>query len=181
MDKITELNSYRRLRKAEGVLIETAINKDVEDCLRNGKSFSNIVQCNILLKTVNRKEKLIKDLNGKMQSLVITDTNLSNELTESYKVMSVVKRLEFKLKIFMETKSDEEATTRTESSNRPGVKLSKFELKRFSGDLLEWETFKETFGTAIEHNRDLTEIEKFTHLGGYLEETALQAIDAFSN
>ena len=70
-----------------------------------------------------------------MQSLVITDTDLSNELTESYKVVSVVKRLEFKLKIFMERKSDEEAT-RTESSNRPGVKLSKFELKRFSGDLL---------------------------------------------
>ena len=148
--------------------------------MRNGKSFSNIVQCNILLKTVNRKEKLIKDLNGKMQSLVITDTDLSNELTESYKVMSVVKRLEFKLKIFMERKSDEEAR-RTESSNRPGVKLSKFELKRFSGDLLEWETFKETFGTAIEHNRDLTEIEKFTHLHGHLEGTALQAIGAFSN
>ena len=180
MDKITELNSYRRLRKAEGVLIETAINKDVEDCLRNGKSLSNIVQCNILLKTVNRKEKLIKDLNGKMQSLVITETDLSNELTESYKVMSVVKRLEFKLKIFMERKSDEEAT-RTGSSNRPGVKLSKFELKRFSGDLLEWETFKETFRTAIEHNKDLTEIEKFTHLRGYLEGAALQAIDAFSN
>ena len=115
-----------------------------------------------------------------MQSLVITDTDLSNELTESYKVMSVVKRLEFKLKIFMKRKSDEEAR-RTESSNRPGVKLSKFELKRFSGDLLEWETFKETFRTAIEHNRDLTEIEKFTHLRGYLERTALQAIDAFSN
>ena len=38
MDKIAELNSYRLLRKAESVLIETAINEEVEDCLRNGKS-----------------------------------------------------------------------------------------------------------------------------------------------
>ena len=178
MDKIAELNSYRRLRKAESVLIETAVNEEVEDCLKNGKSFSNIVQCNALLKTVNGKEKLIEDLNGKIQSLLITDTDLSYELTESYKIMSAIRRLEFKLKIFMETKSDEE-TTRTESSNRPGVKLPKFEIKRFSGDPLEWETFKETFETAIEHNRNLTKIEKFTYLRGYLEGTALQAIDGF--
>ena len=78
----------------------------------------------------------------------------------------------------METKSDEE-TTRTESSNRTGVKLPKFEIKRFSGDSLEWETFKETFETAIEHNKNLKKIEKFTYLRGYLEGTALQAIDGF--
>ena len=101
MDKIAELNSYRLLRKAESVLIETAINEEVEDCLRNGKSFSNIVQCNVLLKTVNGKEKLIEDLNG-----------LGNELAESYRIMSAVRRLELKLKILMETKSDE-VTTRT--------------------------------------------------------------------
>ena len=178
MDKIAKLNSYRRLRKAESVLIKTPINEQVEDCLRNGKGFSNIVQCNALLKTVNGKEKLIEDLKGKLQSLLISDTDLSSELTESYKIMSAVRRLEFKLKKFMETKSDEE-TTRTESSNRTGVKLPKFEIKRFSGDSLEWETFKETFETAIEHNKNLKKIEKFTYLRGYLEGTALQAIDGF--
>ena len=178
MDKIAKLNSYRRLRKAESVLIKTPINEQVEDCLRNGKGFSNIVQCNALLKTVNGKEKLIEDLKGKLQSLLISDTDLSSELTESYKIMSAVRRLEFKLKKFMETKSDEE-TTRTESSSRTGVKLRKFEIKRFSGDWLEWETFKETFETAIEHNKNLKKIEKFTYLRGYLEGTALQAIDGF--
>ena len=59
-----------------------------------------------------------------------------NGLTESYKIMSAVRRLELKLKIFMETKSNEEIT-RTESSDRPGAKLPKFEIKRFSGDPLE--------------------------------------------
>ena len=128
-DKIAELNWYRRLQKAENVLIETAITEEVEDCLRNGKTFSNIVQCNVLWKTVNGKEKLIEDLNGKIQSLLVSDTDLSNELAGSYKIMSAVRRLEFMLKIFMETKSDEE--TRTKSSNRTGVKLPKFEIKIF--------------------------------------------------
>ena len=81
--------------------------------MRNGKSFSNIVRCNVLLKTVNAKEKLIEDLNGKIQSLSISDTGLRNGLAESYKIMSAVRRLELKLKILMETKSDE-VTTRTE-------------------------------------------------------------------
>ena len=47
------------------------------------------------------EKKLIEDLNG-----------LGNELAESYRIMSVVRRLELKLKILMETKSDE-VTTRT--------------------------------------------------------------------
>ena len=112
------------------------------------------------------------------QDECLLGTDLSNELTESHKIMSAVRRLEFKLKIFMETKSDEE-TTRTERCTRPGVKLSKFEIKRFSGDPLEWETFKETFETAIDHNRNFTKIEKFIYLRGYLEGAALQAIDRF--
>ena len=44
------------------------------------------------------------------------DTEPSNELTYSYKIMSAVRRLEFKLKIFMETKSDKE-TPRVESND----------------------------------------------------------------
>ena len=54
----------------------------------------------------------------------------------------------------------------------------KFEIKRFSVDPLEWETFKEMFETAIEHNRNLTKIEKFTYLRGYLEGTARQLTDS---
>ena len=42
-----------------------------------------------------------------------------------------------------------------------------------SGGPLEWETFKETFETAIEHNRNLIKIEKLTYLRGYLGGTAL--------
>ena len=69
MVKAAELNLYRRLRKAESELIETTIN-EVENCLRNRKSFSNTVQCNVLLKPVNGKEKLIEDFNGKIHSLL---------------------------------------------------------------------------------------------------------------
>ena len=74
MDRITELNSYRRLRKAESVLIETQIKEKVEDFLSNNKNVSNIVQCDVLFKTVNEKDKSIEDLNAKIQNLLIIDT-----------------------------------------------------------------------------------------------------------
>lgn len=74
MDRITELNSYRRLRKAESVLIETQIKEKVEDFLNNNKNVSNIVQCDVLFKTVNEKDKSIEDLNAKIQNLLIIDT-----------------------------------------------------------------------------------------------------------
>ena len=55
MVKVAELNLYWRLRKAGSELTETTINEEVENCLRNCKSFSIIVLCNVLLKTVNGK------------------------------------------------------------------------------------------------------------------------------
>ena len=55
MDKITELISYRHLRKTKSVLIESRIKKEVEDCFNNSNSFSNIVEYNVLSKAVNEK------------------------------------------------------------------------------------------------------------------------------
>ena len=172
MVKVAELNLYWRLRKAGSELTETTINEEVENCLRNCKSFSIIVLCNVLLKTVNGKQKSIEDFKGKIQSLLTHFSPGSHFYTPrkrrfsdvfwAYRNVtldqSAVRRLEFKFKIFMETKSDEE-TARTESSNRPGVELPKSEIKRFSADPLEQETLKETFETATEHNRNLTKIE----------------------
>ena len=60
MDKIIELNSCRRLRKAESVLSETQIKEKVEYFLNNNKSFSNIVQCDVLFKTVMKKSSQSK-------------------------------------------------------------------------------------------------------------------------
>ena len=55
MDEITESNSYRHLRKAKSVLIEPRVKKKIKDSSNNSKSFSNIVEYNVLSKTVNEK------------------------------------------------------------------------------------------------------------------------------
>ena len=60
---------------------------------------------------------------------------------------------------------------------KTGVNLPKFMLKKFTGDLLGWKTFQETYEAAIGQNESLSEVEKFTYFRGYLHGTVFQAIE----
>ena len=60
-----------------------------------------------------------------------------------------------------------------------GVKLLKITLKTFSGDYLDWKSFKETFEAAVHNNKSITNMEKFPYLKTYLDKSALQAIEGF--
>ena len=61
-----------------------------------------------------------------------------------------------------------------------GLKLPKFNLTSFNGDLLKRTTFIETFTAAVDSHNSLTAIEKFTYLIGKLEGTAADCIQGFS-
>ena len=61
-----------------------------------------------------------------------------------------------------------------------GLKLLKFNLTSFNGDLLEWTTFIETFTAAVDSHNSLTAMEKFTYLIGKLEGAPADCIQGFS-
>ena len=60
-----------------------------------------------------------------------------------------------------------------------GVKLPKIVLRKFSGDPLDWKSFKEIFEAAVHSSDSISNIEKFTNLKTYLDKSALQAIEGF--
>lgn len=60
------------------------------------------------------------------------------------------------------------------------VKLPKFQLRPFSGDLIQWTSFWDSFQTAVHNNGQLSEIEKFNYLNSLLEHTAREAISGFA-
>ena len=60
-----------------------------------------------------------------------------------------------------------------------GVKLLKIVLRKFSGDRLDWISFKETFEAAVHSSDSISNIEKFTYLKTYLDKSSLQAIEGF--
>ena len=60
------------------------------------------------------------------------------------------------------------------------VRLPKFELKKFSGDPVDWNEFYESFNVAVHDNPDLTNIERFTYLKGYLTNEASRCIEGLA-
>ena len=49
-----------------------------------------------------------------------------------------------------------------------GVKLQKINVKKFSGDPVAWQEFEEIFNATVHQNPNLTDVEKFSYLKGYL-------------
>ena len=56
------------------------------------------------------------------------------------------------------------------------VKLPKLTLKKFNGDLTKWTPFWDSFESSIDHNPDLSEVDKFNYLNSLLEGPASEAI-----
>ena len=60
------------------------------------------------------------------------------------------------------------------------MKLPKLELKSFSGNYEEWQSFWETFESAINRNTDISRIQKFTYLKSRVIGVAESAITGLS-
>ena len=56
-----------------------------------------------------------------------------------------------------------------------GVKLPKVKIKPFDGDISEWKPFIDTFEAVVDKKDNLSNIEKFMYLRGYLHGSALQS------
>ena len=60
------------------------------------------------------------------------------------------------------------------------VKLPKIFIKKFYGDPIAWQQFKDSFEATINSNENLTEVEKFSYLKSYLSGGAEKTIDGIS-
>ena len=62
------------------------------------------------------------------------------------------------------------------SSNSQNHKLPKLSLPKFSGNILDWQTFWDSFETTVHLNNSLTEVQKFSYLQSLLEHDAENVI-----
>ena len=60
------------------------------------------------------------------------------------------------------------------------AKLPKLEVRKFGGNISEWQEFWDSFESAINRNETIAEIDKFSYLRGLLIEPARSAIAGFS-
>ena len=60
---------------------------------------------------------------------------------------------------------------------RQTTKLPKYKVEDFHGDPKKWKSFQESFEVAVMNNPDLTEVQMFHYLRGYLKGEARLAIE----
>lgn len=68
----------------------------------------------------------------------------------------------------------------TSSSSSQYHRLPKLSLPTFNGDILQWQTFWDSFESTIHLNVNLTDVQKFSYLKSQLESDAARTIDGFA-
>ena len=141
----------------------------------------------LLRLTLKEKFETIKALDGEIIDLIEYDT-LADEVeqADAYKETIFVSLV--RIDELMETRSttphelpDTSPDSRSvapESASR--VKLPKLQLRPFGGELTKWTSFWDSFESAVHHNRELSDIEKFNYLTSLLERSAREAISGLS-
>ena len=72
------------------------------------------------------------------------------------------------------------SSTTSVKGNQRKVKLPKLELRKFSGNIAEWQEFWDGFRSAIHDDDELAKVDKFTYLRSYLEEPARGVVTGFA-
>ena len=68
-----------------------------------------------------------------------------------------------------EANSEISRSSSSSSSVKHTVKLPKIEIKKFSGDPLNWKTFHDSFKSAVDENSSLNNVEKMNYLLTFLK------------
>ena len=59
-------------------------------------------------------------------------------------------------------------------------KLPKLEMKKFDGNILNWQSFWDSYETAVHSNHSLTDAQKFNYLKSLLQNEALSTVSGFA-
>ena len=115
-----------------------------------------------------------------MKPLIRDDAEFRNEIVSQPQYSLKIKKFKLKLKDFVEKTDSEDTEVYNQNIEslrvQTGIKLPKFVLEKFDGDILRWKQFEESFEAAVHKNERISNVEKFTYLLGYLEKAPLQAV-----
>ena len=147
-------------------------------------------------KACNDLESLISVIENKFQITKEQDLEIVDLIHEDLIEADTTRAAEFELEVekgkhinnFLEENrpKDKESSISTSDSlnvirpKKPGVKLLKITIKKFSRNLIKWQQFYDTFKATIDSNEYLSDVEKFSYLTGLLEGQAYQSLEGFN-
>ncbi|XP_064646772.1 uncharacterized protein LOC135499753 [Lineus longissimus] len=120
-------------------------------------------------------EKLLKDGDA-----ILVESDIQQDTLDT--LSGIIALLEEKLPMLRDLDNRNEksdSNSRVEPERTPSkrkVNLPKLDLPRFSGNILEWKSFSDTFAAAIHDDTQLPNVQKFQYLRGQLDGEAKEVI-----
>ena len=137
-----------------------------------------------MLKFLNNKRKILNELHEK----IIEELDAATDKKDEKILQEIEEHSEFDSKILKGIaeveKSLKKSIPKLDTINledeklerKMNIRLPKIQLKKFTGNALEFNAFMEQFESAINGNTELSEIEKFCYLKNLLGDRASSAI-----
>ena len=176
----TEVSKLRRSRTYRRNAVTRNVLSKIDDLITQHMDDNSTIEVAALLETLNDEVTKIKVFDKGIQELIAEDDELENEVDEAMKFHMKIKmgieKLKKQLRKLNETMETKPIVMNNQNS---GVELPKFQLKSFDGNPRNSKPFIEAFEATIHSKANLSNVEKFTYLKGFLKDTALNMIEGF--
>ena len=174
---MTELTVLKRKRTAKKNIVLKNILPECEALMVKEKNFDIVREAQVLLQALQESINEVRMLDEAVSNLIEDDKGLEKNEQEAYEFMIKARKVESKLREFMTDSGNNNEMMKVNPFRGVGVKLPKIKIKQFSGDATEWKAFIEAFDATVHARTDISYIEKFTYLKGFLTDGALQTIE----
>ena len=171
----TNATVAKRKRTAKRNIVLRNVIPACEQIVARERNDEVVREALVLLQALQESIVEIRRLEDGVSDLIEDEEELENHEKEAYEFVIKARNVESELQEYVS--NHKEDISKLNHFRGMGVKLPKIKIKTFNGDATEWRTFIEAFDATIHARIDITNIEKFTYLKGFLNGSALQTID----
>ena len=140
----------------------------------------------VMLETYEAKIEQLRQLDEQVSSKLDEEELLEAEIAEADDYLNELREKRYHIKFFIESKVKPSkqnipppsmSQTSVSTNSSANHRLPRLALPIFTGNSLKWQTFWDTFQTAIHNNSGLSDVQKFTYLKAQLSGDAANSID----
>ncbi|XP_053406494.1 uncharacterized protein LOC128559265 [Mercenaria mercenaria] len=182
-----KVDKLRSLRDSQRKVIEIQLEK-----IQRAKENSSMLEFRTILESITNKVENLKSLNEKiLEQTEITE--IEEELISSEEFSL---QIEIQLRQFREFDnfSNQERNNSSSSDQHQTVtfpsacsvhsaqyhRLPKLSLPTFDGNILQWQSFWDSFSTTVHTNPNLSDVQKFNYLRSQVDGDAARTIEGFA-
>ena len=140
-----------------------------------------VVTFNDAIDEFDKRLASFDDIQSELELTIETEEALLDCVNKAadFREKARVSRVNAASKLLELTQSDQDAVDKSTCVSTADVKLPKLTLPKFSGDVLEWQSFWDQFKVNVHHS-DLPVVSKFSYLLSLLQGEAKQAVQGLS-